>query len=39
MEKRSQNIQLLRAPIHPSMIAKISEKFRYKSGITPTLQF
>jgi hypothetical protein len=36
-EKRTQNIRLLRPAINPQTIAEISEKFRYETGITPTL--
>ena len=36
-EKRTQNIRLLRPAIDPPTIAEISEKFRYETGITPTL--
>lgn len=36
-EKRTQNIRILRPTIDPAMIGEISEKFRYETGITPTL--
>ena len=36
-EKRTQNIRLLRPAINPAMLEQISEKFRYETGITPTL--
>lgn len=35
-EKRTQNIWLLRPAIDPATLEKISEKFRYETGITPT---
>ncbi|NLY37671.1 MAG: hypothetical protein GX044_00025 [Firmicutes bacterium] len=38
-EKRAQNIRLLRPAIDPPTIAEISERFRYETGITPTLLF
>lgn len=36
-EKRTRNIRLLHPAINPETIAEISEKFRYETGITPTL--
>ena len=36
-EKRTQNIRLLRPAINPEELEKIVEKFRYETGITPTL--
>jgi hypothetical protein len=36
-EKRTQNIRLLRPAIDPEELDKIAEKFRYETGITPTL--
>jgi hypothetical protein len=36
-EKRTQNIRLLRPAINPEELDKIAEKFRYETGITPTL--
>ncbi len=36
-EKRTQNIRLLRPAINPEELDKMSEKFRYEIGITPTL--
>ncbi len=36
-EKRTQNIRLLRPAIDPAMLEQISERFRYETGITPTL--
>lgn len=36
-EKRTQNIRLLRPAINPEELGKIAEKFRYETGITPTL--
>ncbi len=36
-EKRTQNIRLLRPAISPEELDKIAEKFRYETGITPTL--
>ena len=33
---RTQKIRLLRPAIDPAMLAEISEKFRYETGITPT---
>lgn len=36
-KKRTHNIRLLRPAIDPPAIAEISEKFRYETGITPTL--
>ena len=36
-EKRTQNIRLLRPAIDPEELDKISEKFRYETGITPIL--
>jgi hypothetical protein len=36
-EKRMQNIRLLRPPIDPAAMEKICERFRYETGITPTL--
>lgn len=36
-EKRTQNIRLLRPAINPAELDKIVEKFRYETGITPTL--
>lgn len=36
-EKRMQNTRLLRPAIDPAMIAELSERFRYETGITPTL--
>lgn len=36
-EKRTQNIRLLRPAIDSAELDKIAEKFRYETGITPTL--
>lgn len=36
-EKRTQNIRLLRPAIDLEELDKIAEKFRYETGITPTL--
>lgn len=36
-EKRTQNIRLLRPAIDSAKLDKIAEKFRYETGITPTL--
>ncbi len=36
-QKRTQNIRLLRPAIDPAELAEISERFRYETGITPTL--
>jgi hypothetical protein len=36
-EKRMQNTRLLRPMIDPAAMDEISEKFRYETGITPTL--
>ncbi len=36
-EKRTQNIRLLRPAIDPEELDKISEKFRYETGIMPIL--
>jgi hypothetical protein len=36
-EKRTQNIRLLRPVIDPVVLEQISERFRYETGITPTL--
>jgi hypothetical protein len=36
-QKRAQNIRLLRPAIDPEELYKIAEKFRYETGITPTL--
>ena len=36
-QKRTQNIRLLRPAINPAELEKIAEKFRYETGITPTL--
>ena len=38
-EKRTQNIRLLRPAIDPAAMEKICERFRYETGITPTLLF
>lgn len=35
--KRTQNIRLLRPAIGPAELDQIAEKFRYETGITPTL--
>ncbi len=39
MEKQTRNIRLLRPAIDPAAMEKISERFRYETGITPTLLF
>ncbi|MPM16188.1 hypothetical protein SDC9_62564 [bioreactor metagenome] len=36
-EKRTQIIRLLRPAIDPATLEQISERFRYETGITPTL--
>lgn len=36
-EKRTQNIRLLRPAIDPAVMEEISERFRYETGITPTV--
>ena len=36
-EKRAQNIRLLRPAINSAELAEILERFRYETGITPTL--
>jgi len=36
-EKRTQNIRILRPGIDPAALEQISERFRYETGITPTL--
>ena len=36
-EKRTQIIRLLRPAIDPATLKQISERFRYETGITPTL--
>ena len=36
-EKRTQIIRILRPAIDPAMLEQISERFRYETGITPTL--
>lgn len=36
-QKRTRNIRLLRPAIDPAELDKIAEKFRYETGITPTL--
>ncbi len=36
-EKRTQNIRLLRPAIDPAEILELSERFRYETGIIPTL--
>lgn len=36
-EKRTRKIRLLRPTLDEAIIAEISEKFRYETGITPTL--
>ena len=36
-EKRTQYIRLLRPAIDPAAMEKICERFRYETGITPTL--
>ena len=36
-EKRTQYIRLLRPAIDPATMAEISERFRYETGIMPTL--
>lgn len=36
-KKRMQNIRLLRPPIAQAAMAEICERFRYETGITPTL--
>jgi hypothetical protein len=38
-EKRTHNIRLLRPTIDPATMEEISERFRYETGITPTLLF
>lgn len=38
-EKRTQNIRLLRPAIDPAAMTEICERFRYETGITPTLLF
>lgn len=36
-EKRTRNIRLLRPAVDPAAMEEISERFRYETGITPTL--
>jgi hypothetical protein len=36
-KKRTQNIRLLRPEIDPTEISELSERFRYETGIIPTL--
>ncbi len=36
-EKRTRNIRLLRPAADPAALEEISERFRYETGITPTL--
>ncbi len=38
-EKRTHNIRLLRPAIDSVQLEEIAEKFRYETGITPTLQY